>query len=227
MFLMRELFVSCLLNVSYGFCETVQEVKREVVHSLEGSWCSQEKAELLIDLVVANRPRVCVEIGAYTGSSVLPVLAALKYVGEGKIYAIDAWSNREAVKYLAIHDSHYQWWSRVDMEGAKNQFINRISEWDGWSYCQVIHLPAGLAVRQIPETIDLLHLDGSFSEQGSLLDVELFLPKVRSGGYILLSNVYVSVDGSFSKMASMWRLYDDCELICEIDNRHTALFRKN
>lgn len=57
-----------------------------------------------MDVVYTTRPGVCVEIGAFTGSSVLPVAATLKYLGAGKIFAIDAWSNEEAVRYLSPND---------------------------------------------------------------------------------------------------------------------------
>lgn len=180
----------------------------------------------MMDLVFFTRPQVCVEIGAFTGSSVLPVAMTLKYLGHGNVYAIDAWTNNEAVKNISVNDPNYEWWSNVDMQNIKNQFYMLLNAWSLRSYCSVIHAPSEIAVDQIPE-IDFLHLDGNFSEEGSLLDVQLFLPKVKSGGYILLSNVYAFVDGKRTKMSSMWRIFDECEIICEIDNNNTALFRKN
>ena len=82
-----------------------------------------------------------------------------------------------------------------------------------------------MAVEQVPE-IDFLHLDGNFSEEGILLDIELFLPKVRPGGYILLSNLYQKLDGKLTKMRAMWTLFDSCEIIWNADP-HAALFKKS
>lgn len=203
-----------------------QSLKKQVFQYLKNSWCSAKKAELMMDLVFLTHPQVCVEIGAFSGSSVLPLAATLKYLKQGHIYAIDAWSNDEAVKHISVNDPNYAWWSRVNMPYIKNQFNILLNQWWLGSYCSVIHASSEIAVDQMPE-IDFLHLDGNFSEEGSLLDTQLFLPKVKSGGYILLSNLFALVDGKRTKMASMWRLFDQCEIICEMDNYDAALFRKN
>src|SRR5690348_4614810 len=74
-----------------------KNLKEDMVSCLKNSWCSKEKIQLLMDLVYMTKPEVCVEIGAFTGSSVLPVAATLKYLQHGTMIAIDAWSNAEAV----------------------------------------------------------------------------------------------------------------------------------
>lgn len=201
-----------------------QELKGRVIKYLANSWCSAKKAEMIMDLVFAIRPQVCVEIGVFNGSSVLPIAATLRHLNAGRIYAIDSWSNTEAVKNIPATDPNFGWWSHVDMDKAKNKFTSLIKEWNLESFCSVIHATSELAVQRIPE-IDFLHLDGNFCEENALKDVELFLPKVQSGGYILLSNLFQMVDNQYTKMSSMWRLFDECEIIYEIDN--SALFRKN
>lgn len=200
-----------------------QELKGRVIKYLNG-WCSAKKAEMIMDLVFAIRPQVCVEIGVFNGSSLLPVAATLRHLNEGCIYAIDAWSNAEAVKHMPTSDPSFAWWSHVNMDNVKNKFTSLISEWNLQSCCCVIHATSELAAQRIRE-IDFLHLDGNFCEEDALRDVELFLPHVKSGGYILLSNLFQVVDNEYTKMSSMWRLFDECEIIYEIDN--SALFRKN
>lgn len=225
-FIISVLYFVSVDAVSLGVQDAgFQGVKGRVVEALKESWCSREKAELMMDLVFLTRPQVCVEVGVYTGSSVLPVAAALKYLGSGHIYAIDAWSNEVAVKNVGINDPNYWWWWTLNMEQVKYQFISLLDEWALHRYCRVIHAPSERTADQISE-IDFLHLDGSMSEEGSLLDVQLFLPKVKSGGYILLSNLFMFVDGKHTKMSSMWRLFDQCEIVAEIDNNNVALFRK-
>ncbi len=203
-----------------------QPIKDEVFTHLANSWCSTKKAELIMDLIFTNRPQVCVEIGAFTGSSVLPAAATLKYLGKGHLYAIDAWSNEEAVKGVNMRDPNYAWWLQLDMLEIKTQFESLINQWELSFYCSIIHAPSETAINQIQE-IDFLHLDGNMSEEGSLLDLQLFFPKVKSGGYVLLSNAFLIVDGNHTKMSSIWKLFDGCELISEIDGGNTLLFRKN
>lgn len=202
-----------------------QSLKNRVIKYLENSWCSAKKAELIMDLIFAIRPEVCVEIGVFSGSSVLPVAATLNYLRTGCIYAIDAWSNLDAIKHMSNNDPNYNWWAHVNMKEIKNRFTTLINQWNLNSCCSVIHATSEMAINQIPE-IDFLHLDGNFCEEGALIDVELFLPKVKPGGYVLFSNLFQVIDNKLTKMSSMWRLFDECEIICEIDN-NTALFRKN
>lgn len=202
-----------------------QKLKTRVIKYLDNSWCSSKKAELLMDLIFAIRPKICVEVGVFSGSSVLPVAATLNYLKTGCIYAIDAWSNLDAVKYMSTSDPNYTWWSQVNMKEAKNKFTVLINQWHLRSCCYVIHATSEMAISQIPE-IDFLHLDGNFCEEGALIDVGLFLPRVKPGGYVLLSNLFQVIDNKLTRMSSMWRLFDECEIIYELDN-NTALFRKN
>jgi hypothetical protein len=203
-----------------------KDLKKKVIEYLAGSWCSAEKAELLMDVVLVTRPKVCVEVGAFTGSSVLPVAAALKYVGQGQILAIDAWSNKEAIKHLDEEDPNRAWWAQVDMNAVYNTFQQTIKTWSLSSYCVSIRAPSNKAVKQMGD-IDFLHLDGDYSEKGSLEDTSLYLPKVKSGGYIVVSNYYLMVKNKQTKLASCNIFFDSCDFVGEVDNGNTILFRKN
>ena len=81
------------------------------------------------------------------------------------------------------------------------------------------------AVAYVPE-IDFLHIDGNFSEEGALLDTQLYLPKVAKNGYILISNLLIMIGKHPSKMKALWPLFEQCEIICEIENGNAFLFRK-
>ena len=201
-------------------------LKSQVKKGLEKSWCSVEKIDLLMDLTALTQPNVCVEIGAFTGSSVLPVAAVLKHLNSGKIFAIDAWSNTVAVQYLANEDPNKQWWSQVDMRSAFKGFQEVKQKWSLGNFCKEIPKPSELAIYDIPGEIDFLNLDGDYSETGSLRDVELYLPKVKSGGYVLLSNLYIMVNREQPKIKSFCSLFESCELVCSIEKDNAVLFRK-
>ena len=200
-------------------------LKGRVMAALKSSWCSKEKINLLMDLVYFIRPEVCVEIGAFSGSSVLPVATILKLQNCGKIYAIDAWSNQEAVKYLAENDPNRTWWASVNMQEIRKILDQMIHSWHLNGICLPIQGSSKNAVGLVPE-IDFLHLDGDYSEVGSRSDVALYFPKVKSGGYILLSNVAIIVNDEQPKLESFYDLLNKCELICEVDNSNAILFRK-
>jgi len=204
----------------------LQKIENQVVEYLKGSWCSQEKAELILELVVATKPKICVEIGAFTGSSALPMLVGLKYVKKGKAYIVEPWSNQEAIRGLPNNDPNSKWWAGLDMNAIKNQFNHTMHHWGLLPHFQLLKMTSKQAVSKIPN-IDFLHLDGNFSEQGALSDTNLYLPKVVPGGYILLSNALVMVNGKAPKMKALWPLFDQCEIIHELENGNIILFKKN
>lgn len=216
------LFMSPL---SAAYSPEFVQLEQRVVDFLKASWCSAEKAKLILECVVVNRPKVCVEIGAFTGSSTLPLLAGLQYINQGYAYVVDAWSNEEAVRGLPKEDPNAVWWSSLDMQAVKNQFIHTMSQWSLTPYFQVLHMSSREAAARLPE-IDFLHLDGNFSEEGALLDSQLYLPKVVSNGHILISNLLTMVGNHPTKMKALWPLFEQCEIVCEIENGNAFLFRK-
>lgn len=205
-------------------------LKNRIAIFLEGSWCSREKAHLIMDLITligSNRAVEAVEVGVFNGSSLLPIAAALKYSGSGgRVYAIDAWSNKEAVRFISQDDPNYQWWSEVSMQVAKQQCLATLSYWKLKSYCTILHMPSREAAAQI-DLIDFLHLDGSFSGKETMNDVRLYFPKVKQGGYVLISNVFYQVNGAMEKVEALWELLDPCDVVAEIDGSNTVLLRKN
>ena len=200
-------------------------LKNRVYENIKDGWCSEEKAKLIMDCIICNHPKTCVEIGSFTGSTSLPILASLKYLNHGHAYLIDAWSNQEAIKGLDQDDPNTAWWSTLNMQSVKNQLLHMLSTWELNSYATVIHASSSQASANIPP-IDFLHLDGNFSEEGALLDVQLYLPKVNSGGYILISNILVMIGGKPPKMKSLWPLFETCEIVTEIESGNAILFRK-
>ena len=213
--------INILSNPQYS------NLKTEVILALTNSWCSAEKINLLMDLTLLIHPQVCVEVGAFTGSSILPVASTLKYLNSGKIFAVDAWSNTEAIKHLASNDPNKMWWSQVDMEAIHNSFKELIHTWSLESFCTEVRKSSEQAIYDIPAEIDFLHLDGDYSETGALRDVELYLPKVKSGGYILLSNLYIMINREQPKIRAFCALCDSCEIVASIERDHAVLFRKN
>ncbi|MBS0586164.1 MAG: class I SAM-dependent methyltransferase [Verrucomicrobia bacterium] len=205
--------------------QSFQQLEQSVCSYLQNSWCSQEKAKLILETVVLTQPKVSVEIGAFTGSSALPLLAGLKWLKSGHAYVIDAWSNAEAISGLKADDPNAKWWGSIDMRSIKKQCKNLISSWALDPYCSVVQASSQQAASKIG-SIDFLHLDGNFSEEGALSDTLNYLPKVKSGGYILLSNLFMIVDSKPTKKKALWPIFDSCEIVAEIENGNVVLFRK-
>ncbi len=201
-------------------------LKDRVLEYLKSSWCSKEKAMLLMDIVLLEQPKICVEVGVFSGSSLLPIAATLKHLNKGKLYAIDAWSNEEAIRGLTIDEENRQWWSKVDMEGSYSTFVLLLQYWMIAPYCIVIPKPSEVAVEQIHEKIDFLHFDGNLSRAGALKDAELYLPKVNVGGCILFSNLFYTIENIQPKKEAFQKILDCCQIICTIDQSNCVLLRK-
>jgi predicted O-methyltransferase YrrM len=201
------------------------QLEAEVIKHLKDSWCSEQKARLLLELVVITRPGVCVEIGAFSGSTTLPMLAGLRYLESGRAYVVEPWSNAEAVRGLPADDVNTSWWSDVDMAAVRSQFDRMLVSWSLAPRCEVLVVPSRDAISAVP-AIDLLHLDGNFSQEGAALDSDLYLPKVISGGHVVLSNVLVTVAETPTKMSALSPLFDACDILGEVDGGNTLLFRK-
>ena len=178
-------------------------------------WCPKTKASAMMDLIIATKPKVCVEIGVFGGSSVYPSLMALRHNQirghggnqNGILFAIDPWKNNEAVKNYDPRDENAIWWSRVDLRQILSKFIANLKQEQLSDLCVILEKTSEDAVHQIPE-IDILHIDGNHSEAASVLDVTLYLPKVKEGGYIWFDDIsWVST----KKAVSM--LLEKCDLI--------------
>lgn len=200
-------------------------LKNRVFKHMSKGWCTEEKANLIMEVIFRAQPNVCVEVGAFTGSSFLPIVSTLGFLKQGHAYAIDAWSNAEVTKGIPTNSPHYQWWSTVDMELVFQSFLKTIGDPLFTPYHTTINSSSYEAASQF-ERIDFLHLDGNFSEEGSLEDVMLYLPKVSSGGYVLLSNAFFSIDNQYTKMQALEVLLEQCEIIAAVDSNQTILLQR-
>ena len=201
------------------------EFKKEVceeLQKLEG-WCSEDKALRFIELVLSEKPNLCVEIGVFGGASLYPVAAALKSLNKGKVIGIDPWNTAESVKFYELPQEreHFEWWLTVDFESIRNAYRKMLLKNQLQDFVVTIEATSEDAASQILEEIDILHIDGNPSEEKSLQDLSLYLPKVKSGGYIWFTDF-----GKVSKRKALEELFVKCKVIKIIDNGKCILFKK-
>jgi len=201
-----------------------------VMNRFDG-WCPKDKAAAMMDLIIATKPKVCVEIGVFGGSSVYPSLIALRHNqirGQGGnqngiLYAIDPWKNDEAVKNYDPLDENAIWWSRVNLQEILSKFVANLHREQLSDLCIILHKTSEAAISEIPSEIDILHIDGNHSEEASVLDVNLYLPKVKEGGYIWFDDISWATT---KKAISL--LLEKCDILYQHqdDKCSFALFRK-
>lgn len=173
---------------------------------MEG-WCSNKKACLLMDLILAIRPEIIVEIGVFGGKSVVPMAYALQYNRKGKIYGIDPWSS--ACSAEGMDGVNFEWWSAVEHEKIYQRLQHQIDEFDLRDQIELIRATSE-ACPPIPN-IDILHIDGNHSEKASYLDVTKWVPLVRSGGIIIFDDV----NWETTRAATEW-LHESCIYVGEV-----------
>lgn len=221
----RVIFLSFCLSVSILFAETATEVLKwqvcNTLPSLEG-WCSKEKAIHFIDLVLEIKPETCVEIGVFGGSSLFPVASALKFLKKGIVIGIDPWDKVECIKYYSpVKDEmHMRWWLSLNIGYVYQSYIHMLQQYGLENYVKTIQATSKEAVHQIPG-IDILHIDGNHSSFCSKQDVELYLPKVKKGGYIWMNDAL-----SEERKSATDLLTESCDIIRTIDGGGCILFKK-
>jgi hypothetical protein len=217
------LFLFCFVPFLHA-SNTAEELKIEVCRdllSLHG-WCTPEKALNFIDLVLEVRPKVCVEIGVFGGRSIFPVASALKFLGQGIVIGIDPWDKIECIKYFdPLEDqADLAWWGKIDLNSIYRSYLSMVQKNNFEKYCITLKTTSEKAASQI-DMIDILYIDGNHSETVSLQDVMLYLPKVRSGGYIWLNDTtWTSIQPSVALLS------EQCDVVRLIDNGTCILFKK-
>lgn len=154
-------------TVSHYQAEVASSVKAQAFQEMNGlkGVCSRHKAAVLIDLILATRPEVIVEIGVEGGRSLIPMAFALKANGSGKIFGIDLWYDGLVLDRLIDKVNDFGLRDQVELTAASS-----------------MNAPLIL-------NIDILHIDGDQSPESVLKDVKKWVPFVKNGGIVVLNNV--------------------------------------
>ena len=206
--------------------QKVDNLKKEVLFfqpHLHG-WCSKEKALNFIDLILEVKPKLCVEIGVFGGSSIYPVAATLKSIGQGVVFGIDPWDKFECIRYFDPNEdaADLNWWGQVNLSYIYDSYLNMLKGHGLDTICITKKTTSELAVRDFLDgSIDILYIDGNHCEMVSANDVILYLPKVRHGGYIWMNDTLWE-----QTQHSVDLLLEACDVVKTIDNGNCILFRK-
>ena len=156
------------------------------VKKLEG-WVSPERGVELFDLIVQEKPVICVEIGVFGGRSLISQAMGLRTNGAGKVYGIDPWKTEAALE--GENDANKEWWSKNvnlhDIHRGTMEAIWRLGL-DPWAI--VIRAKSEDAKFLFRDGIDFCFLDGNHSEVSSCRDVLNYLPLLKSGGILVFDD---------------------------------------
>ncbi|QZA58136.1 class I SAM-dependent methyltransferase [Candidatus Rhabdochlamydia porcellionis] len=185
-------------------------------------WCSKTKAKRMMDLIYRVRPELCVEIGVFGGSSIYPTVSALKFLNHGKVIAIDPWNVFNCLEGYKPDSPKHQFWGRINQESVYLGFMQMLKNFALDSYCTVMRMPSLDGVHNFDdESIDILHIDGNHSENIALKDVQIYLPKVKKGGYIWFDDTDYPETHKAWKFLSLHCIKDE-----NFSTKECFLFRK-
>jgi predicted O-methyltransferase YrrM len=189
-------------------------------------WCTLEKATSFVDLILENKPELCIEIGIFGGSSYIPQALALRENGKGLIIGIDPWTTDAALEEM-IHEDHKNWWGNLRIEEIYEHAKQNIKDFSVEKYCTLIRAKAEDVVNQFEnESVDLLHIDGNHSEALSYKDATLYLPKVKVGGHIMFDDIWWTEEGNYvTTRKAIVYLMEYCDQI-DIINNDCLLLKK-
>jgi hypothetical protein len=153
-------------------------------------WCTPEKAERIyrtvFELAEQDLHLVGVEIGVWGGRSLIPAAMALRDVDAGFVFGFDPYSSHKALEAVTEAE-HREWWGKVDYEAIYQGTLAALNRLNLLDWCSLVRTPAERAAHAF-QGLRYLHIDGNHSTEASVRDVTLWLPRVASGGVIVLDD---------------------------------------
>ncbi len=193
--------------------------KIETVVAKAHGWCTLEKALGMAGLVLGTQPKIVVELGVFGGRSLIPMALAMQELNrdraawaKGVVFGIDPW-NKEACLEGANDIANDKWWSKLNLEDIYVSCRDLVEQFELATVCYLVRQRSEIAAETLVDTIDILHIDGNHSELTSCRDVELWLPKVRRGGFVWADDL----DWATTQKA-VGILERDCERIANVGN---------
>jgi len=158
--------------------------------ALEG-WCDIEKAQHLVSIVLALRPRVTVEIGVFGGRSLIPLAMAHAHLDLGVAIGIDPWAKPASLD--GMNGENLEWWAKLDHEAIYQGFLRAANRQIALGHLQVIRKTSDEAIEEVKVTakaaqIDVLHIDGNHGPQ-AVKDVDNYATLLRPGGILIMDDI--------------------------------------
>lgn len=166
---------------------TYQDEIREQLKSMSG-WCDPLKGIALGELVVKEKCLNCLEVGVFSGKSLISTAYGLRENGAGVIHGIDSWSTPDCLVDVAPTDA--KWWSEnVKLDEIYEECLRHIHNTGLGRFITLHRTSSLIAAKYLDGPFDLLHIDGCHSEWSSTSDVTLWLPRLRPSGFLVMDDV--------------------------------------
>lgn len=172
-----------------------------------GGGCNLKKAYLLAWLIREFDMKTTLDIGVHRGRSLFPQAFAHHEFTGGAVYGVDPWSAAEAVQedkpeLKAQMDAFI---AATDFRAIYQEVASKIRWWSYEKNCTLLRTTSERAIgycRKRGVFFDLIHIDGNHDTEKVMLDVELYVPRLRREGFIILDDIsWDSVRPAHDKLA--------------------------
>lgn len=186
--------------------KTIDEIYNIVEESSHETAFNREEVDALHKyLQEVPEEGIVVEIGVEFGRST-SVIAEVQKERNYIFYAVDPFN---------VQDNG---------EEAKNHVLNQIKK-HNWDFNLWLKSSERGSI-ELNKDVDFLHIDGNHDYKAVLLDCTLWLPKLKSGGYVCFDDYgHDSLPGVFKAVKKYMSKHNDFEFIGRFGNK-LGVFRK-
>lgn len=217
-----QLFISLVNQTIMIFSKFLKNEHKKIL-----GWCDKDKAQKFYDIITESKAKLCVEIGVFGGSSLIPQALAMKHNNDGIVVGIDPWTHDAALEDMETDESR-EWWSKINLNEIYENFIRQLKNYEVDSFCKIYRDKSENVINEFEdESIDILHIDGNHCEKISYQDSVNYFPKVKKGGYIFFDDIFWSEDRkNISTEKGLNYLLQYCEKECILGKDCVVLRKK-
>jgi hypothetical protein len=159
-----------------------------------GGGCSVSKAYLMAWLIRKYDFKTTVDIGVYRGRSLFPQALAHRKATGGVVYGIDPWSALEAKENdnPELKDAIDRFIDRTDFQSIYEEVEALNSKLCYEEHCVLLRQTSAAAASYFENAnmfFDMIHVDGNHDTAKVMEDIELYLPRLKSSGFVILDDI--------------------------------------
>jgi cephalosporin hydroxylase len=159
-----------------------------------GGGCSVPKANVMAWLIRHFQMTTSVEIGVYRGRSLLPQAIVHKIATGGVAYGVDPYSPDIAMEHdnLALAGDIAAFTRKTDWDALHRGVLELRDTFGLQNHCTVLRQTGAEAAAEFArqgKRFGLVHVDGNHDTAYVMKDVELYLPLVTPGGFVVMDDI--------------------------------------
>jgi len=160
----------------------------------DGGGCSVHKAYVMAWLIRHYRLKPTLDIGVYRGRSFFPQAIAHRDHTHSAVYGVDPWSATEAAEddNPALREAIQAFVATTDFDDIYRQVVHTADTLKLSANIRIVRKPSTQAAEQFQAdqtTFGLIHIDGNHDAAPVMRDVELYLPLLQPGGFLVMDDV--------------------------------------